>query len=120
MDKTLKSLLVYSKTTGDTFTWQNVRFGCLGALYHYDMALIDVVRVVFKAHEQLQSEQRFHVSISEPLIFAPVLGPSRLKDFPLMHDTFDIEQFYNAILNKMMNDFRFSSVGWCREELGLS
>jgi len=119
MESTLKALLKFSKSDSD-FTIENVK-EVLGPIYSEYMTFADILQVVHNAYmTKLITEPRFEVSKhkSDGLIFAPLKGSSRLDFYCVkLTDTFTIEQFYTSILIQMLNDFRFSRVDWCKEEL---
>lgn len=124
--KTTISLLKLAKDFDETNqpnrTWIDIRYH-LSELYLANaMTLVDVVEVVARSHQQLLDDSRFDIGDKDnnriDLILAPIrcpysvdlLGASRIDN------QYSVEDYYNAILRKMMSDFCIARVDWLFNE----
>ncbi|PRD92262.1 hypothetical protein [Burkholderia contaminans] len=123
MNQTLRALLRYVMATGSDTSCISLREHVLGLIYHREMKLVDVLSVVLQAYEQALFEPRFELpgrcSASLDLLLAPIQGSSSLNVArPLYVQTrYSVEQFYGAMIAKMLSDLSLTRVDWCAEEL---
>lgn len=87
------------------------------------MRFADVVTVLVSAYAIALAEPRFQLpgrhNAAEDLILAPVKGTHAL-DNPgpvALTAMYPVEQFYAAMIDKMMSDLRMCNIGWCRLEI---
>ena len=120
---TVKALLLYTKQSEVELGIESVKV-CLGELYHPEMALSDVITVLCSVTLELVSTPEFktpHLGhIVSVIVKAPIEGTNSLggKIFgPDKEEKFTVEEFYNSMIVQLLNIFRFSDIGWCREYL---
>jgi hypothetical protein len=120
---TVKALLIYTKGTDNALNTSSA-IECLAPLYHPDMKVKDVITVVLNALIEISKEPLFCAppfdNITYQLLTAPINGTSCLGDMvcgPKITDEFAVGEFYNSIVNRMLNIIRFTNAGWCREYL---
>ncbi|WP_186214419.1 hypothetical protein [Burkholderia gladioli] len=123
MDDTLKSLLRYVKREDYDATWQGLREQVLGVLYHHEMRFIDVLSVLMRSYSQALMEPRFELpgrhSAAEDLVLAPVKGSHAIEFMgaAAMDQRYSVEQFYGAMIRKMLSDLRLARVDWCAGDI---
>jgi hypothetical protein len=123
VSETLKALLRYTKVLGADFHWKSVRDQVLAPLYHSHLSMFDVLQLMLGAYTELLMEPRFetpgHMRAAETLVLAPVKGAHSI-DLIGPHDLtrqYSVEQFYGAMLRKMLSDMQLSRVDWCRGQI---
>lgn len=129
LSKTLKLLLDYSKAkvsedVNNPFDWK-ILASILGPFYHHDMKLVDVVRIILKAYEEAILEKRFEMPSPtiERILLAPIDGMCAIDHLGVYRNVdtkYSIEQFYNAMLTRLMNDLRFTRVDWMLDPVYIS
>ncbi|HIH2752474.1 TPA: hypothetical protein ACYLN4_008341 [Burkholderia lata] len=123
MDETLKSLFRYVKREDYDATWQGLREHVLGALYHHEMRFIDVLSVLMRSYSQALMEPRLALpgryNAAEDLVLAPVKGSHAIEFMgpTAMDQRYSVEQFYGAMIRKMLSDLRLARVDWCADEI---
>ncbi len=126
MSPTLLALLRYAKQEDVDGAWTSVRDQVLGPIYHPEMKLANVLRVLLEAWMEALNDTRFALPGRRPglhaleeLVLAPVVGHFSVAQWPgaTLETTCTVEQFYTAIVHKMISDFRLARVDWCREEI---
>ncbi len=99
-------------------TWIDIRCHLSELYLTQAMTLVDVVEVVSRSHQQLLNESRFEIGDKDQktieLILAPIRGPSsvELLGAARIDTKYSIEEYYNAVLSKMMSDFCRARVDW--------
>ncbi|WP_241295729.1 hypothetical protein [Burkholderia stabilis] len=123
MNETLKALFRYIKRENCDPTWQGIRDNVLGAIYHPEMCYVDVLKVLLTAYTQALMEPRFELpgrhNAAEDLLLAPIKGHHAI-DFmgpSSVEVRYSVEQFYGAMIEKMMGDLRCCRIDWCRDEI---
>lgn len=123
MDKTLKTLFRYIKRENCDPTWRAIRDNVLAEIYHRDMRFTDVVKVLLTTYTHALMEPRFEMpgrhNASEDLLLAPIKGHHAI-DFLGANSVdahYTVEQFYGAIIDKMMGDLRCCRIDWCQSEI---
>jgi len=123
VNETLRALLRYTKRQTCAVTWTDLRDNVLAAIYHRDMKFVDVVKVLLGAYTQALMEPRFELpgrhSAAEDLLLSPIKGSHAIELLgPTGVETqYSVEQFYGAMIEKMMADLRCCRVDWCRNEI---
>lgn len=120
---TVKALLVFTKRSELELNLETV-LDCLREIYHPEMKLKDVIVVLLNALQEITSIPQFEspsVSyLALKIASAPIQGTSCLGEHPFgpnRTDKFTVEEFYDSMIKELLNVFRFSNVGWCREYL---
>ncbi len=123
MNETLKALFRYIKRENCDPAWHAIRDNVLAGIYHRDMCFADVVKVLLTAYAEALMDPRFELpgrhNAAEDLLLAPIKGHHAV-DFmgPSSTETrYTVEQFYGAMIDKMMGDLRCCTIGWCRHEI---
>ncbi len=93
----------------------------LGPLYHYEMKLIDIVRVVFGAYNRMVEEPRFQTNKCDNqfnLLFAPVEQTRMYNGFAAIDSTkMSMYEIAYSYIKHMLLEMMQSNVGWCRHVL---
>lgn len=120
---TLKALLVYCKTVRPEsdepeFTWDKIA-KVLEPIYSSDMRLADIIHIVSKAYTDAINDRRFCIRGIEYMLSAVILSPVQsttsidmLGPIKGIETQYSVEQFYNAMLARMLNDLRNTRVDW--------
>lgn len=116
----LRTLMAFSKAPGaKDWSWSGVA-GALADLYSRDMNLYWAVHHLAAAYQEALAEPRFQLGRSDKmveLLMAPVkghtsvelLGPASLQS------QYSVEQFYNAMVVKMLGELQVTNIAWLRE-----
>ncbi len=128
IDDTLKALLRFSKreflkdcigTREEQIKLEVDKIRqALGPLYHYEMKIIDIVRVVLGAYTRMLEEPRFQANKSDnqfDLLFAPI-EQTRLYNGLVPIDNLHMSMYDIAYsyIKHMLLEMMLSNVGWCR------
>lgn len=103
-------------------TWIDIRYHLSDLYLANAMTLVDVVQVVARSHQQLLDDSRFDIGDKDnnriDLILAPIRGPSsvELLGASRIDNQYSVEDYYNAILRKMMSDFSIARIDWLVNE----
>ncbi|KKI35576.1 hypothetical protein VI03_27840 [Burkholderia vietnamiensis] len=123
MGPTLKVLLRYTKQRDSDLTWRSLRDNVFASIYHPDMKFVDVVKVLLAAYTEALMEPRFELpgrhNAAEDLILAPIKG-AHAVGYPgpaSMQSRYSVEQFYDAVVSKLVSDLRLCRIDWCRGEI---
>lgn len=123
MDTSLAALLRFSKSPDRQANWLAVR-EVLAPLYHPNMAMRDVLRILIEALEQVVKEPRFCVGQSgqtfSQLALCPLGGIYALGDSTLgpgLKDEFAVEAFVNAMVGYVLGELSIARIDWCRGEI---
>jgi len=125
ISKTTISLLKLAKDFDEkntpNRTWVDIQ-RALSDLYIGLISLVDVIEIVAKSHQQLLDDSRFDIGDKDnnriDLILAPIRGPSsvELLGASRIDNQYSVEDYYNAILRKMMSDFSIARIDWLVNE----
>lgn len=123
MSDTLKALFRYLKQRDSDLTWQGLRDNAFAPIYHPDMRFTDVIKVLLSAYTEALMEPRFELpgrhNAAEDLILSPIKG-SHAVEYPgpaSMEARYSVEQFYGAVVSKLISDLRLCRIDWCRGEI---
>ena len=120
LNERLLTLLRFAKSERSGSTWRDVA-QALGALYHPDMRLADVIHHLVAAYSEVLCEPRFAVGCggkaSEELLLAPIKGYHSidLAGPRTLDTTYTVEEFYNAFVIHILGQLSITSIGWCRD-----
>lgn len=123
VDARLATLLEFSKKgigLGKDWTWRSVA-EALAPIYGPHMRLRDVVHHVVTAYLAAVREKRFELGGVdqgiEALVLAPIYGTSSIEMMgPASTETmYSVEQYYNAIVLRILGEFSITRVDWLRE-----
>lgn len=122
LSKSLLLLLRHAKSHDRDSSWRGAA-QVLAPIYSAQMRLVDVITVLLKAYQEALAEPRFelnrgHANV-EDLILAPVRGLHSMQPFggAALESTFNVEQFYNAIVGHLLGQFAIARVDWCTSAL---
>ena len=118
ISSTTKHLIVYSKQTDDEFNFINVKKSLID-LYHPDMRLADVMHILFKSIQEVMNEDRFKLNHGDRFINEVIQAPLKVSFFDV-RKLYDLEYVYDKMIAEIMYGFRYTTVDWYREELGLN
>ena len=119
LNERLLTLLRFAKSERSGSTWRDVA-QALGALYHPEMRLADVIHHLVAAYSEVLCERRLEVGrggkASEELLLAPIKGYHSidLAGPRSLDTTYTVEQFYNAFVIHILGHLSITSIGWCR------
>lgn len=123
MTETLKAVFRYMKRSDSVDSWQALRDRVFAPLFHPEMRFVDVVHVLMSVYTEALMEPRFELpgrhNAAEDLVLAPIKG-SHAIEFMGPSDLarqYSVEQFYGAMISKMLCDLRLCRVDWCADEL---
>jgi hypothetical protein len=126
ISNTLKALLLSCKRTPDYApSYENVR-KVLEPLYHYNMSLFDVTRVLLNCYLELLAESRFQAGTNRMndvilgLLKTPIETVCQRKGFfqnANLEDEIAISDLYQGFIVYMMSAIHLSNIGWCRHVL---
>jgi hypothetical protein len=117
ISSTTWALLAYSKMEYSEFDWKSIRTNVLGDLYHYDMRLDSVMRILLNCIEEIQLEPRFKLHYGKDFIKNVILEPLKFSMFGKPVDKMNTEEVYNKMISQIMYGMRFTRADWCKEIL---
>lgn len=123
MSERLRALLIFSKRPDvKEWTWKGVA-DALADIYSTDMRLVWVMHHLVAAYEEALAEPRFQLGRScgtVDLLMAPVKGSSSidLMGPASLATAYTVEQFYNAMVVRILGELQCATVGWLREPQG--
>jgi len=127
MSPQLKALLIYVKSADKDQCWNSwkaVRASVFAEIYHPEMSLVAVIQVLCGLYIEAVEEPRFELqSPNNPYglsskLLAPIVGLHSIDLKPISVNTqYSIEQFYDAIISRMLGELIGARIDWCRKEL---
>lgn len=114
LTETEQAIFRFVKKPGDK-NWRDLVAEYLGDLYHYDMKLIDVHRIVYKLYVKMIAEPRFEVGVEG--MYQILL--TQVTDWDFLYNrknAFTPEEIIEGQLEKMLMGIRLSRIDWIKHQ----
>lgn len=116
----LRTLMMFAKRPDTVeWTWQAVAEALKG-LYSDDMKLVWVMHHLVAAYEEALAEPRFQLGRGNTMLdvlLSPVRGHTSIQLLGpgSLQTPYTVEQFYNAMVHKILGELQITNVGWLRD-----
>lgn len=115
----LRALLIFSKRPDvKDWTWQGVA-EALAEIYSPGMRLYWVLHHLMEAYQEAAADPRFEMGRADVLevLMAPIKGHTSIDLIgpASLQTQYTVEQFYNAMVLKLLGQIQCANIAWLRE-----